>query len=775
LDDFHLIQAQAILDLITFLLEHIPPQIHLAILSRTDPPLPLFRLRARDQLVEVRAEQLRFTNEEVAAFLNEIMGFQLSQDDLYAMESRTEGWIAGLQLAALSMQGSQDPHNFVKAFTGSHHYIMDYLTEEALKLQPEPVRTFLLKTSILSSMCASLCDAVLEDGEWRIGNSKKGVETDSQSILEYLEQANLFVVPLDEKRHWYRYHHLFAEMLKMRLEHQCPRELFGLHARASQWLENNEMIPEATQHAMQAGDRARAAQLVEQHGCSMLMRGESFTLLKWVEAVESYTQTHPWLAILKAWAHALTGQFDQVEPALQMAAGLFSDTAGTIEAKIMLGSMAAVRAHVANLNGDARSAIHYAQGALEYLPESNDFSCSLRSVATSILGDASWMEGNLNEARQAYLEAVRISQAAGNLYMSIISNSNLAEVLMERGDLHRAARILSETLDKSSRPDGQKLPLATRIYACLGRISYEWGELEVADRYIRQCIELSRQWGDDNSLARGSLLLARLEQARGNREIARQTLKTAEDLSRAGRLSARQVSGVNSASARFWIAQGQLERAEDCLRLAGMTEECIQGDAVIPPSQESEMPLLLHLWLAQGDYEAVLARSGHLLKKAETAGRTGRLIEILVLQALAWQGRKELPRALAVLERALSLARPEGYVRVFLDEGEPMAKLLHQARWRRVGGGYADELLEKLCVAHPSSAVPIQQLVEPLTARELEVLQFIGAGASNQEIAGALFISIPTVKRHISNIYAKLGAKSRTQAIAIGRELGLSE
>jgi LuxR family maltose regulon positive regulatory protein len=773
LDDFHLIHAQPILDMLAFLLEHIPPQMHLAILSRTDPPLPLFRLRARDQVIEIRAEHLRFNNEEAATFLNEVMGLRLPADDISAMEMRTEGWIAGLQLAGLSLQGCQDPHSFVSAFTGSHHYIMDYLTEEALKLQPERVRTFLLKTSILDNMCGALCDAVTENRESRVENSDSSLGPDSQPLLEYLERSNLFIVPLDERQHWYRYHHLFAEMLALRLEHLYPGELIELHRRASRWYEINDMIPEATRHALTAGDLARAAQLVEQHGCSLIMSGESFTLLKWVEAVESYTQTHPWLAILKAWAHALSGQLDQVEPALQRAAGLFSALEGSIEVKIMVGSMAAVRAHVANLNGDSQTAASYALGALEYLPDSNDFSCSLRSVATSILGDASWVCGNLEEARQAYLEAVQISQAAGNLYMSIISKTNLAEVLMEQGELHQAARILAETLENTSRPDGQKLPLADRIYASLGKISYEWNELDEANRYIHQSIELCRQWGNDNLLSRGYIMMARLEQAKGNPDNARQALQTADTLVWAGRLAPRQSSGVHSAWARWWITQGYPERAEYYSRLAGRTADSLPKDFDIPHLQEPEFLLLLRLWLAQGKHEVVLALSGRLLPKAEAKGRMGRVIEILVLQALAWQGKRDVRQALAVLERALSLARPEGYVRVFLDEGGPMAKLLYQARMRRAGGGYEDELLGRSGLAPASVEVLIQQLIEPLTARELEVLKLIEKGHSNQEIAGALFISIPTVKRHISTIYAKLGAKSRTQAVAMGKDLGL--
>ena len=777
LDDFHVIHAQPILEMLAFLLEHVPPQMHLLLLSRTDPPLPLFRLRARDQLVEIRAEQLRFTKEEITVFLNEVMELRLSVDDIAAMEARTEGWIAGLQLAALSMQSCKDIHGFVSEFTGSHYYIMDYLTEEVLKLQPERVRSFLLQTSILTSMCGSLCDAVTGDRESRVQGGDESIFSilGSQSILEYLERSNLFVIPLDDKRQWYRYHHLFADVLNLHLEHLFPQQLPELHRRASHWYEQNAIIPEATYHALMAEDQAHAAQLVEQHGCSVLMQGEGFTLLKWVEAVESYSQTHPWLAILKAWALALTGHLDNVEPTLQKAETMISSPEPTIEVKIMLGSMAAVRAYLANLQGEARLAIDYAQRALEYLPDSNAFSCSLRSVAISILGDASWMTGNLEDARYAYLEAVRISQAAGSIYMTMIANSNLADVLMEQGDLHQAARIYSETLRMATRPDGQKLPLTDRIYAGLSRITYEWNQLETAAQYVHHCIELCQEWGNSNLLAEGYVMLARLERAMCNLEKAQEAMRAAEQMASEKRLSPRQSVWVKYACACWWIAQGSLERASHLVQQSGVTLDSITRDAGIPYWREPEYLLLIRLQLAQGDYEAALSLAERLLPMAEATKRMGRVIEVLVLQALALQGQKDITRAMVVLGRALSIAQLEGYAHIFLDEGEPMAKLLYQAKSHRVVNGYTSGLLSALGRMLGKELPPAQLLIEPLTLRELEVLKLIQAGYSNLDIADRLVISVPTVKRHISNIYAKLGVKSRTQAVSLGKELRLFE
>jgi LuxR family maltose regulon positive regulatory protein len=437
--------------------------------------------------------------------------------------------------------------------------------------------------------------------------------------------------------------------------------------------------------------------------------------------------------------------------------------------------VAAVRAYLANLQGEACLAVDYAQGALEYLPDSNAFSCSLRSVATSILGDASWMTGNLQDARYAYLEAVRISQAAGSIYMTMIANSNLADVLMEQGELHQAARIFSETLQIATRPDGQKLPIADRSYAGLSEISYEWNHLELAAQYIHQCIELCQQWENSNLLAKGYVMLARLERAMCNLEKAQEAMRAAEQMASEKRLSPRQSVWVKYACARWWIAQGSLERASHLVQQSGVTLDSISRDAGIPYWREPEYLLLIRLQLAQGDYEAALSLAECLLPMAEATKRMGRVIEVLVLQALALQGQKDIARAMVVLGKALSIAQPEGYARVFLDEGEPMPKLLYQAKSHRIISKYASELLAALGGVSGTELPPAQLLIEPLTLRELEVLKLIQAGFSNLDIADRLVISVPTVKRHISNIYAKLGVKSRTQAVSLGRELRLFE
>jgi LuxR family maltose regulon positive regulatory protein len=765
LDDFHVIHAQSVLEMITYLLEHLPPQMHMILLTRTDPPLPLSRLRVRNQLIEIRASQLRFTRTEIAAFLNNAMTLKLSPDDIVALEARTEGWIAGLQLAAISMTGGKDVHDFVSAFTGSHYYVMDYLAEEVLGFQPETIRSFLLQSSILDRMCGPLCDEVIE--------VEQPGATNGQAMLATLEQMNLFIVPLDSERRWYRYHHLFSDVLSRRLEQTYPDLIPNLHCRASRWYERNGFIFEAIRHALEAGDPARAAQLLDQNGCLLLMRGEVINLLHWIEAVEPYSQTLPWIAIQKAWALCLSGQMDRAEGPLQTAAQLVSSLPVTDDVRTMLGAITAARAFRANMQGETRLAAEFARQALDELPVSSDLSCSLCSAATSILGDASWTEGNLAQAQRAYADAVSISQAAGNIHMVIMTSSNLAEVLLEQGQLQKATGIFSGALQAAALPGGQISPLVDSIYAGLSKICYECNRLDDAAKYAQQCIESSQRWGSFESLAIGYTMLASVEQAQCSSDKARTAIRAAEQLIHEVPLSPWRSAWLKAALARLWISQGDLERAAILLEKSGIPVDGLLQDGKITRQQEPLVLVLLRLHLARCDYDAALTLSKWLVEKFAKTNRVGRVIEVLVLQALAFQGKKDVDQALAVLRKAFSLAQPEGYIRTFLDEGEPMAKLLFQAKSHLAGTGFAAELLSAFGSGSGTDIPLASHLIEPLTLRELEVLKLIEAGNSNQEIAARLVISLPTVKRHISNIYTKLGASSRTQAIARGKELNL--
>jgi LuxR family maltose regulon positive regulatory protein len=762
LDDFHVIHSEAVLKILAYLLEHLPPQMHLAILTRIDPPLPLARMQARNELTDIRADQLRFTRDEIAAFLNDVMGLALSVDDLSAMETRTEGWIASIQLAALSMQSSKDIHGFVSAFTGSHHYVMDYLVEEVLGLQPKKVGDFLMQTSILDHMCGPLCESVIDaDPEEPV---------DGGAMLEALERMNLFVIPLDDERRWYRYHHLFADVLRKRLEHHYPGSLPKLHQRASLWFEQNGLVPEAIRHSLKAGDQDRAVKLIEQNGPLLLISGELNALSIWIKLVESRSQSHPWIHIIKAWLFILTGQPERAEEVLQNAENLISPLETDTQIKIMQGAIATGRSYRSFMNGDTNQTAAFARQAVEYLPDVDLVSRSIRSIATALLGEACLMNGELEEARQACTEAKKIGQAAGDVHVVLVINCALGRIFVEQGLLHQAAEIYAETLQIATRPDGRKLVTTGEVYAELSQVSYEWNNLEVALEQVHSCIALCRQWGQKSFQAKGYMMLARLEEVHGNAVAAAEHMNIAEILSKEANFAIKYSIWVKCALVRLWIAQGNLEKASYIVQESGIT---INDE--IPYLREPEFLALLHLLLAQGDYDAAMTLSTRLLQKAETGKRIGRVIEVLVLQALIFQGRNETEQSLAVLKRALSLAKTEKYVRTFVDEGKPMTRLLHLARSRQVETEYATHLLSVIEKDAVKTQPPSQLLIKPLTMREMEVLRLIEAGCSNQDIAGKLVISIPTVKRHISNIYAKLGVESRTQAVAIGKELKIFE
>ena len=758
LDDFHVIQSQPVLDMITVLVERMPPQMRLILLSRTDPPLPLARWRARHQMVEIRASQLRLSKDEIDCFLRTTMQLGLSDDDLGALEARTEGWIAGLQLAGLSMQSHPDVHAFVTAFTGSQHYIMDYLVQEVLKRQPEPVRTFLLETSVLDRLCGSLCEAV-------IGDTTK--LTDGQAMLQELEQRNLFLIPLDGERRWYRYHHLFADMLNRHLEREMPSQIHELHLRASEWLERQGFIPEAIQHTLMAQDTERAIRLVEQNGCLLLMAGEVVTLNRWLEAVTPFAPTHPWFAILKGWVLTLTGQQDQVSPILQSAERLLAPLEVTPIVQIMRGALNTAQAHSARIQGDPVAA-EFARQALACLPTGDVLSDSLRSVASLILGDVSRMNGEMEEATQAYNEAMRIGLAADNPHLLILGNSNLADILFEQGQLHLAARKLSDALQMATRSDRSMPLIVDGVLGRLSQLAFEWNDLEGAERYARQCVELCQTSGNLEWAGVGNVMLARLEHVRGNAEKTIAAMRLAEQLACEYHASPQRSTWVQCALARLWLAQGNFDKVAHFLRQKSATSN---GDLTYP--QEPVYRILLRMLLAQKEFGSALVLSGRLLQFAEATKCMGRVIEILVLRTIASQGKQDLAQALSVLEKALALAQPERYVRVFLDEGEAMARLLYHAKAHHRGTGFVSELLAEMPNQSDGASASAQSLIEPLSARELEVLGLIAVGDANEEIAAKLIISIKTAKRHISNIYAKLGAKNRTQAVALARGLKL--
>jgi LuxR family maltose regulon positive regulatory protein len=754
LDDYHLITAAVVHQAVTYLLDHLPAQVHLAILTRADPPLPLSRLRVRGQLTEIRAADLRFTTNEARAFLNDLQALGLSIDDVARLEARTEGWIAGLQLAALSMQGRDDVQGFISAFSGSHRYVVDFLVDEVLDRQSDTDREFLLCTSILKRMNGALCDALLR-------------RTDGQATLAALEQANLFLVPLDDERRWYRYHHLFSEVLRSCLQEMQPERLPGLHRRAAEWYEENGAIGEAFYHALAAGDRERAARVIERDGRPMIMRGEVITVRSWFEALGEGAHGSPWLDITRAWMLVMTADMEQVDALLQQVEVRIADDPPLepAERQDMPGEIAALRGLIAYFRGDVPLAIRLSQQALEALPERNQV---VRGIAAHVLGEACHHSGDLARTSQANAEAARLAKASGSTLLAVSAMSALADVQIEHGRLHQGFEIYQEAMQLALLPDGTPLPAASRIYSGLARLFYEWNDLVAATRAVERSIGLARRGGMIERLASDQIVLVRIRQAQGDLEGAWEVMREAEQLAREHSLPAAAASLTKAFPARLWLVEGAAAAAFQWAEASGLSI-----DDPIPFAREAEYLSLLRVLVAQGEYDAALTFVGRMLPVVEAAGRVGRAIELLTYQARAHYGKKEIPRAMDALERALSLAEPEGYVRVFLDHGPSMAELLRHAGSQGMMPAYVTRLLSEFGARAGEAPAREQPLIEPLSERELEVLRQLATGQSNDEMAAALVIATGTVKRHLNNIFGKLNVQNRTQCVARARELHL--
>ncbi len=772
LDDYHAIRSPSIHKALVFLIDHLPPQMHLVLATRVDPPWPIARLRGRGQLAELRLADLRFTQAEAVEFLSCVLGLELKADDIATLNSRTEGWIAGLQMAALALQGSQsalggrDARDFIRAFSGSDRYILDYLVEEVLQGQPEQIQTFLLYTSILDRLSGPLCDAVLgREAE----SSEKGREQTGRETLDYLERANLFVLPLDNRREWYRYHRLFADLLRVRLERLYPERVPELHRRASAWCERHGLLDAAVDHALAAGDGERAADLVELIAEATLLRGELSTFLRWVEALPDRTvRARPTLCALYAWMLLWQGR------SLKMIESLLQDAAKGNE-RIAAGRVTALRGLMAGFRGQVSLANELSHRALEQLPEEEQF---VRTFATWLLHTSQLSDGECPKGSRAFDDMLRMSQEVGNLMLSVMVLCNQAELLMREGRLHQAAETYRQALEMATDMQGHRLAIAGQAMIGLGELSREWNDLDAAERYLLEGIQLTEQWSEVGPLE-AYLALARVLWARGDRDAAWGALRKAEELAVKFDLTDLDDLSVAMFQARMWVAQGELELTgrwageRDLYQYIDSPLRERPGDSYDHRMLKYELLVLARLLIAQdrpGDALTVLET---LVPIAEWRGRPGMLIEIYALQALALDAQEDLDRALIALERALSLAEPQGYVRIFVDEGEPMARLLYQAAVRGIAPAYVGKLLVAFPTSGPAPlpSMASEQVVEPLSERELEVLRYIAKGLSNREIARRLVLSTNTVKSHARQIYEKLDVHSRTQAVAKARTL----
>jgi LuxR family maltose regulon positive regulatory protein len=779
LDDYHVIDARAVDDALAFVLEHLPPRMHLVIATREDPQLPLARLRARGQLTELRAADLRFTASEADDFLKGVMGLSLSEEDIATLEARTEGWIAGLQLAAISMRGREDVTEFIRAFAGDNRYIVDYLLDEVLQRQPERIRSFLLQTSILDRLSGPLCDAVTDQEE--------GI-----ARLEALERGNFFVVPLDDKRQWYRYHHLFAEVLYAHLMAEQPDQVPTLHRRASEWYAHNGSAAEAIRHALAAEDFERAADLVELAVPAMRRSRQEATLLGWLKVLpDELFQFRPVLSVEYAGTLLQSGQLDGVEARLQDAELWLDTTADMSErpeapsAEMVVmheeafrrlpASIAVYRAGIALALGDVPGTVKYARRALDLAAEDDHFR---RGAAAAILGLASWTSGDLEAAHRSYAEGMASLQKAGNISDAVGGALALADIRIAQGRLREAMHTYEHALQLAAEHGDPVMRGTADMFVGMSELYREYDDLHAATQHLLKSKEQGEHTGFPQNPYRWRVAMARILEAQGDLDGALDLLQEAERLYVSD--FSPDVRPVAALKARVWVAQGRMGEALGWARERGLS---VEDD--LSYLREFEHITLARALLARykSDREErsiheALGLLERLLQAAEGGGRMGRVIEILMLQALAHEAQGDIPSALVPLERALTLAEPEGYVRVFVDEGRPMAQLLSEAAAQGIMPDYTVKLLavfeaEEQKSADESHLPPAQSLIEPLSQRELEVLRLIAQGLSNREISERLFLALITVKGHNRNIFRKLQVRRRTEAVARARELGL--
>lgn len=780
LDDYHVIAAQPIHDALAFLLDHLPLHacpdgqyrgMHLVIATRADPPLPIARLRGRGHVAEIRQADLRFIPAEVAAFLKQVADLDLSADDIATLTARTEGWIAGLQMAVVSMRGREDIPGFVASFTGSHEYIADYLSDEVLSQQLESVRTFLLQTSVLDRLTGPLCDAVTGQGG-------------GQQVLEGLKEANLFVVSLDDERRWYRYHHLFVSLLRQRLQQTRPEIVAELHRRASVWFEQNGLVAEAVGHALEAGDLDRVEQLVAERALTMIYHGELATLTGWLETLSHQTvRSRPWLCVAYAWVLGYAGQPGGVEPVLQDAEEALEDSDEPVERRRIAGHIAAIRAYTSVQNREVSRAVALTREALEQLPESD---LMVRSFTTAVAAIALRMSGDLVAAVQATTEAIALAQAADADYIAIDVRCDLAKLQMARGQLRRAAATCYDALRLVGGPIGQgkwSLPITGYISAHLSLVLREQNDLDAALRYARDGVKVCRRWGQKGYLGLAYVALAKTLRAMGDAGGALEAIQQAEQV--VTDLPSSIVALVRVGEVEIRLAQGDTAAARRWVQASGLS---VEGELEFHRHQEYRT--LARVLIAQGELGDALSLLARLLEMAGAAGAVGLAIEVLVVKAVALQARGQVDQALATLKRALALAEPEGYVRIFIEEGTPMIQLLRQATARRIAVDYASRLLAALeaetadeqfalslskerALGEGPVLSGVEGWVEPLSEREVEVLRLLITHLSRREIADELCISVNTVRFHIKNIYGKLGVHSRSDAVRRAEELRL--
>jgi LuxR family transcriptional regulator, maltose regulon positive regulatory protein len=773
LDDYHAIDSKAVAELLAFLTEHMPPQMHLVITTREDPALPLARLRARNQLTEIRAADLRFTESEAAEFLNQVMGLNLSAEEVAALDKRTEGWVAGLQLAALSMQGLQDSAAFIRSFSGTHAFVLDYLLEEVLHKQPEHVQGFLLHTSILERLSGGLCDALWQDA------------TSAQETLEGLERANLFVIPLDTERRWYRYHHLFRDLLRQRLNQKHSKEVVaGIHIRASEWFEQNGGIGEAFRHAFTAEDFERAARLAESAWLGMDETFQTGIWLGWVNQLPlRVRRVRPVLLTQMGWSHMDAGNAEASESSLQDAEACLKNPLEEmviVEAeqfRTLPARIAMARAYNAQVQNRFEDTVKFAEMAQDMAPPDDEF---MQAQASAILSGTYWASGELDKCFTFMSNWVDAAQQADNFAFAVAASFAKADILIAQGRLRDAIQVYQTALKLATTHGVESI--TAHHHLGLGLLYREMGEDEHAASHLQKSFELGRQTPIVDWAYRKNLAQAFLKESEGEYDAALGLLDEAQRFY--VRTPIPNLRPVGAMKVRIYLKQNRLDKAQAWAAKSGISLHD-KPDYL----HEFERLALAKVSLAQYPHDPnekhildTLKLLDAQLKLAQKQNRLYSQIEILIVQALAYQTKGESAQAVSSLEKALSLAEPEGYLRIFVNEGEDLRSAIAdlQMMFERATHPFF-EYMERILVKFPQPAQnqkskivnPKYELIDPLSERELEVLRLIAQGLSNQEVTRKLFVALSTVKGHNLRIFAKLQAKSRTEAVARARELGL--
>ncbi len=740
LDDYQTVASKEIDDAVAFLIDHLPPNLHFVLATREEPELSLGRLRVQGQLTELRLQDLRFQKDEADTFFSTGMALKLSPSHIAALEARTEGWIAGLQLAAISLRGQQDPDQFIQSFTGSNRFVQDFLLEEVLHRQPQEVQSFLLRTSVLDRLCAPLCDAVMQT-------------SNGQRTLGYIEKANLFIVPLDTERRWFRYHHLFAELLRQRLVEQ--ESVAPIHIRASEWYVSNSMPVEGFQQALAAGDIERTIRLVEGDGMPLYFRGAMAPVIQWLQLKpQSYLNEYPRLWVMLAWSLMISGYPKKVEVTLQSAVAAMENATQASVSQDLWGEVATLRAWAAVAKGDVPLVHLQANRALEQLSPRN---LAVRLSAHCVMGVGHQFAGNRLAAKAAYERVVSTGQSSGNFMFTMVAAMGLASIQVMESQLHLAAKTYRDVLQRMQDP--------THLMVCeahlgLARILYEWNDLDAADSHAQLGSKLAEPLENGAGLS-ADVLCARILMLRDRTDAA----------------SALLTQAAIAAQTRNFVSR--LKEVVGIQALALLRRD--QVSAAMDLALQHQLPIATaKAMLAHGRAgDALVVLESHRTSLDEK-GCVDESLKAMAVQAVALDALGQSDVALQVLRDALVIAHPAGYVRTFVDEGPKMVILLSKLAARGTMPDYIDQLL----AAWDSAAAPSGDtnagrkantflLLDPLSTREMDILHLIRQGDSNQRIGEKLFLSLSTVKWHNQNIFDKLQVKRRTEAVARALELNL--